>query len=351
MILRLGFAPPTLLMLIVAGLPAQADLIITPTFDPSITTDPNSAAIEGAVNDAISVFESTYSNPIDVLIYFQEGGGLGESNFEYTPFSYRTFYKDLVSTDANPDAIAGLTLNGGNGFFNPVNGTRQIDLKPANARAVGINMDPNCTPTGSSGSMTCSLATGTSAVDGIISLNTNITYPPNSNDGTTYGLVSVVEHEIDEILGLGSSLLNTSASSGAVTAVAGNPAPEDLFRYGSDGARIFSVDCASATQAFFSYSGATNLAEFNNACNNGDFGDWRSNPLPPGVSAQVQDAFAISGAQPLYGPNEMAALSAIGYTLNAPEPSTWILLSISLAALVSLRYWRFQRTMTRVSRS
>jgi hypothetical protein len=170
------------------------------------------------------------------------------------------------------------------------------------------------------------------AVDGIISLNTSITYPPQANNGSTYGLLSTTEHEIDEILGLGSSLPNTNASSGTVTSDDGNPAPEDLFRYGANGSRVFSVNCAAATTAFFSYNGTVDLTGLNNACNGADFGDWVT-----GTAAQVQDAFATPGADPAYGPNEIAAMTAIGYTLAAPEPETWILLLCPMAALVLAR--------------
>jgi hypothetical protein len=316
---------------------AQADLIIVPTFDSSITSDPNAAAIEGAIDDAIDVFESTYSTNITVPIYFQEGGGLGESNFFYYTTSYADYYAALVATDANPAAIAGLTANGGAGVDNPVTGTSDIDIKSANARAVGIDIPPGCIPTGSAGSMTCTYDSGgtnPNDVDGIISLNTSITNPPQPNNGSTYALIPVAEHEIDEILGLGSSLPNTNASSGTVTGIAGNPAPEDLFRYNASGARVFTVNCASPGSAYFSYSGATDLTQFNNACNGADFGDWAT-----GVQAQVQDAYASPGDDPAYGPNEIAAESAIGYTLatTTPEPATWMLLSCGLG-IVAFRF-------------
>src|ERR1035438_8509932 len=107
---RFRFALPAVLALIASGIPAQASLIITPTFDSSITSDPNAAAVEGTINEAISMFEATYSNPIDALIYFQEGSGLGESDFYYyTAVNYKTYYDDLVKTDANSAALAGLT--------------------------------------------------------------------------------------------------------------------------------------------------------------------------------------------------------------------------------------------------
>ncbi len=328
-----------LLASILPAVPAHANLLITPVFDSSITSDPNAAGIESTINAAISVFESTYTNPIDVLIYFQEGSALGQSSYETTAVPYQTFYNHLVTNNANPAAIAGLAANGGAGVDNPVTGTPDIDLKPANAAALGISANganmANCYLTGGSGDPEqCTIFDfgDSTPVDGIVSLNTSITYPPGSNNGSNYGLMSTAEHEIDEILGLGSALANST--SGTVNSV--DPAPEDLYRYGSNGSRIFSLSCASAATAFFSYNGSTDLAQFNNACNGADFGDWQSNPLPPGVAAQVQDAFAAPGAQPLYGANEIAALSAIGYT-TAPEPGTWILLSIALPAFMICR--------------
>jgi hypothetical protein len=323
-----------LLSSILAAIPARASLIITPIFDSSITGDPNASSIEGTIDSAISVFESTYTNPIDVTIYFQEGSALGESNYETTDISYQTFYNHLVANNANPAAIAGLPDTADN----PVNGSPSIEIKSANARAIGINVPAGCyLTTGSDVPEQCSgVDNGTSPVDGIVSLSTSTTYPGSPGSSLSYGLQSTAEHEIDEILGLGSALNNTTASSGTVDAT--NPAPEDLFRYGANGSRIFSVNCAAAATAFFSYNGSTDLAQFNNACNGADFGDWQSNPLPTGVAAQVQDAYASPGTQPLYGPNEIAALSAIGYTVAvAPEPGTWLLMSLALPAFVMIR--------------
>lgn len=334
--MRRCFALPVLLTSILAAIPAYADLIITPVFDSSISSDLNASSIEGTINSAISVFESTYTNNIDVTIYFQEGSQLGESNFETTNISYQTFYNQLVATDANPAAIAGLPDQPDN----PVNGSRSIEIKSANARAIGIDVPADCYLTvGSDVPEECTSANnGSSPVDGIISLNTSITYPPGSSNGSNYGLLSTTEHEIDEILGLGSALANTTSSSSQVNVSAANPAPEDLFRYSANGSRIFGVNCGAAATAFFSYNGSTDLAQFNNACNGGDFGDWQSSPLPNGVAAQVQDAFATPGAQPLYGPNEIAALSAIGYTVAvAPEPGTWLLMSLALPAFLIVR--------------
>src|SRR5216683_1878278 len=48
-----------------------AGLIINATFDSSIVNNPNSAAIEAMINQAIAIYESLFSDPITVLILFR----------------------------------------------------------------------------------------------------------------------------------------------------------------------------------------------------------------------------------------------------------------------------------------
>ena len=84
------------------------------------------------------------------------------------------------------------------------------------------------------------------------------------------------------------------------------------------------MTCSNVTSAYFSYTGAVDLTNFNTACNGGDWADWGGN-----ANTQVQDAFSDPGLAPLYGVNEIAAMSAIGYTVATPEPATWTLLVIS----------------------
>jgi hypothetical protein len=63
-----------------AGYRADA-LVITPTFDSSITSDPNAAAIEGVINTAINTYETDFTDPITVPITFQEmTTGFGQSS-------------------------------------------------------------------------------------------------------------------------------------------------------------------------------------------------------------------------------------------------------------------------------
>jgi hypothetical protein len=119
----------------------------------------------------------------------------------------------------------------------------------------------------------------------------------------------VTEHEIDEVLGLGSSL--PGVPNGTIF-------PEDLFRYDASGTKIRNFTTSSTATAFVSINGTTNLAQFHNKNDGADFGDWESNPLPPGVSPKVQDAFATPlPANPSLGV-ELTALDVIGYD---PNPS------------------------------
>jgi MYXO-CTERM domain-containing protein len=337
-------------------------LSINAIFDNTIMNDPNAAAIEGAIGTAIQTFETLYSNPISVSIYFQEGGGLGESNFEIFTADYTDFYEGLIANDANPDAIAALNANGGdaltNGGRNPVGNSTTIQMTAPNGRALGLDFQPSCfvTATGkgtANGNVPnqCSDPGPGTAVDGIISLNTSITDPPNNSPSSNFDLVAATEHEIGEILGLGSSLRNCDeknpsgvCQTNATLTVFNDTliragTPEDLFRWSepTGGVRTLSTNCANPTSAYFAYGPNTGeLAQFNNSCNNGDFADFQSTPLPSGTAADIQDAFLSPGAGPAYSQLNIDTMTAIGYTTFVPEPSSW-LMALPAAALLVLR--------------
>ena len=50
---------------------ATTGLTIHPTFDSSITGNPNAAAIEAMINRAIAIYESLFSDPITIQIRFR----------------------------------------------------------------------------------------------------------------------------------------------------------------------------------------------------------------------------------------------------------------------------------------
>lgn len=292
---------------------------ITPTFDGSITSDPNAVSIEAAINSAISVYENLFSNPVNVTIDFQEmSSGLGESTKNLYSISYPLFYSAYSSNAAaNNDPAAQTALSSGvvpNQTLNPVTGTSTLALSTADIRALNLS---------------CVSCPGYEGYDGVIGLNTGLTTPGSSGSNLDYYLMPVVEHEIDEVLGLGSSLAQSFQTS--------SPSVEDLFRYALNGTRSYTTD--SSALAYFSINKTTDLAQFDNQNDGGDWGDWQSNPIPGGVQPQVQDAYAQPYTDPSLGV-EITALEAIGYNLAAPEPGTLAMFGLGLIALGACVYRR-----------
>jgi hypothetical protein len=296
--------------------PAEANIVINPTFGSSISGDANAAAIEATINSAINFYESNISTNITVNIGFGKGNGLGTSLTYIATDTYSDFITQLhahSSGDAtDTTALAGLPIQSNN----PVTGTT-ITASLSNYNAIGITgfgtggVDPNGA---------CGVAGSNFAA--CILLNTALTTPGSPGSPGSFSLLAVAEHEMDEVLGLGSGL---SCFNGTCTV--GTPHPEDLFRWDGTGVRSYALNtqtsqnCTGASVANFSLNGAagTNLKQFNNCNNGGDYGDWASGVAPPAV----QDAFATAGSSPslIVTSPEVVALDAIGYNLQAvPAP-------------------------------
>jgi hypothetical protein len=295
----------TLALLGFAG-PARANLVINATFDSTITNDPNAAAIEGTINQAIQFYETSITTPITVAITYAEmSTGLGQSVTFGANINYSTYLAALVShSSGDATDVSALASLAGTGPNNPVDGNAGIRVSTANLRALGFNANP---PGGQA--------------DSTISVNTSITnYTGNPNNSPSfYSLLGVIEHETDEALGLGSGL-----DSGSTTGVID---PEDLFRYAALNGRSYNL--SSATSYFSIDSGATALVNFNQVGPPGgsDYGDWANSG-----TARVQDAFGTPGASPSLSISspEVIALDAIGYNITTtaaavPEPSPWSL--------------------------
>jgi hypothetical protein len=269
---------------------APTGLVIHPTFDATILNDPNSALIQNAINAAISAYQWQFSDPITVNIQFAKmTNGLGQSS----TFTAEIAYSDFLAALANDamttnDAIAHNYLPASNG--NPANGNPSMALTTANLRALGINVSP-----------------ANNQPDSYIALNLSImNLTRASADSSKYDLASVVQHEVDEALGLTSALngVNNGAPvpSGAARVL-------DLFRYDQNGARSFNT--ASNSQAYLSIDGGTtDLVRFNQT-QVGDFQDWWSGT---GHTPRVQDAWGTPGATPNLGV-ELVALDVCGYNL------------------------------------
>jgi hypothetical protein len=291
---------------------ARADsFTIVPIFDNSITSDPAAATIEATINQAIGVYEALFNNPVTIHITFAEmTTGLGQSSFDLYQIPYSQFLSALGNETPSPQDTIALN-NLPNTAANPVTSSTEMLIKPADAAVLGID-----------------LGLSRNASDGTVSVNTALTTPGSSGTSGSYSLLSVTEHEIDEVLGLGSTLGLT---------LPGNennmPSPEDLFRYDNSGNRSFTE--SPSALAYFSLNGTTLLTQFNNT-GMGDYGDWS-----PAGPIQVQAAAATAGTSPVLGANEITALNVIGYTENTPEPSTWWLVPGAIAMIWWVRRARY----------
>jgi hypothetical protein len=276
---------------VLAGATGAPALVITPSWDSSITSDPNAATIESTINTAIQFYEARFSDNITVTIEFEEmsiSGLEGHSQWWYYTLSYPQFRAALAksASSTNDDTALAYLPSGEN---NPVTGSGSIRVKTATLRALGFPGYTSGLPGG---------------FDGIIGLHVSqMNLSRATDDSDKYDLLSTADHEMDEVLGLGSGLDESST----------DPFPEDLFRYTALGSRTYTTN---GDDAYFSIDSANFPARFNQNTN-GDRGDWWT---AGAHTPQVQDAFLTPGAAP--NPViELVALDVIGYhLLPLPQP-------------------------------
>src|SRR5437762_2108794 len=281
-------------------------LVITPTFDSSITSNPNSAAIQSVINKAIAIFQARFKDALTATILFRYSrtapngtllsGGVSRSDFPIYSIAWSTFITALKA-DAKTanDTTANASL--------PASAlSTNIVVTSANGKAVGLG---GLTPLGM-------CANGSVAIgcpyDGIVTLNSGIslsfTRPPTSS---SYDAQRQLEHEMDEVFGLG-SFLNLGGT---------NLRPQDLFSWSAAGVRNRTL---SGARYFSINSGTTNIVNFNQtSCF--DFGDWLSSSCPQ-AHPYVQNAFVCPGqfADVTASSPEGINLDVIGYDLVIPPP-------------------------------
>src|SRR6266852_8078519 len=270
-----------------------AGLTIIPTFNANID-----AATQTVINNAIAFYQNTFTDNITVNIEFHSmSTGLGQSVFFVFNVPYTSYRTALGANATSPDDATALA-NTPSGTTNPVTASSNIQVKSPNGRALGINTPEQ--PFGGA----CPTASFTGS--GCIGLNVAL-----ANSIGPGILMTVVEHEIDEVLGLGSALQGTTTPA--------DPWTEDLFRWVSPRVRSFAANtstihpCTSTPASFFSIDGGTtNLNQFNNCNNSGDYGDWVTH-----TPSQVQDAFINGSGSPSLSVTspEVRALDVIGYTI------------------------------------
>src|SRR6266853_279059 len=158
-----------------------------------------------------------------------------------------------------------------------------------NGRSVGLNTPPAMFANGTVGNG--------GPYDGIVTLNSarpfQFTRPPN---GGSWDAQSGTEHEIDEIIGLGTHL-NSNGN---------DLRPQDLFSWSAAGIRNIT---SSGTRYFSIDGGVNDIVDFNHDPSR-DLGDWFSEPCPQ-THPYVQNSSGCAGQY-----SDISATSPEGINLD-----------------------------------
>jgi hypothetical protein len=322
--------------------PANA-MTIDAIYGSGVTAD-----MQTAFTAVINAYDAAFANDITLTIGLQgvNAGNafLGDSQAQTGAFSYLAWYSAMTAYSAS-----GLDNPTFNTAYNSLPTTSVlgtsggVTVRTANLSALGFTPDLGGTPNFNT----------LIGFDGVITINTGLALAIpqyGSLPSGSYDLISVLEHELDEVLGIGSGLTDGSYPS--------TPGAEDYFRYSAAGVRSWDP---SAPSAYFSIDGGvTNLANFNQNPA-GDYNDWasaecpNSNPLPQDAFTCPNQANDAVQQIPLLMVNsttpdpEIIALDALGYDLSdpaaltaldhsqIPEPGSLALLAPALLGLLRLR--------------
>ncbi len=284
------------------------------------------AADMNAIQSAVDFYTSNLTSTFTVTIAFgSQAGGGGTSSWFTQSATYTNYYNALVAASSgdatDTSAIASLGVPGAN---NPVTGSGNIVLTSTLASLLGLGSQASSTFNDCGGLTANACITISSAA-------------LNTGGSPEAGVGSIVQHEVDEVLGTASNLPNGGGT------VPTDPMPADLFRYSAINTRSFAlntstaVPCTGSPTAYFSVDGGgSNVATYNNCNNGGDYGDWIGTD-----GLLVQDAFGPdtqAAALDLSSP-EVTVLDAVGFDFQSavPEPSTFVLFLTGLAAVPLLR--------------
>ena len=186
-----------------------------------------------------------------------------------------------------------------------------------------------------------------------------------TQQGNQYNIYSIIEHEVDEILGTASCIGTQGSLSDTCSVTRGNGSTDagvaavDLFRYTATVSSTGAISNPSrapfptASVGYFSYTGGTTVDAFYNHTANGqdysDFNSVGSGPMSsdPSYTCQyVQDAEGCLAGSPMItndGNAEVTILDAVGFNTTAsvtPEPGTMGLFGAGLALLTAVRLRR-----------
>ena len=267
---------------------------IVPTFDSSV-----SPSQQTTIYSILQFYDQTFTNPVTINIGFSIASAsanfAGQSLSSYDEISYASYVSALNANARTTQDPVQLTASN---FLPDGNGASATNIlaTTADLRVLGF--------TGATGQLTLSGNYG-GTLDGVVSINASFFSTP------------VIEHEIDEVLGIGGSgsVLNLVQQSGPGSYL-GVYGPMDLFRYAAPYVPSFTTDPSAS--AYFSINGGqTPIVPFNQDPS-GDYGDWEASPPAP-YYVQTE---AVANGSPSVSPTspEGIALQAVGYNVagNAP---------------------------------
>jgi hypothetical protein len=324
---------------------------ITFTCDSSI--DSTVAGTCAYLNSSVAaLYSSTFTNAnASIYITYDPNAGLGQSTPGFfNEVAYGTYLTALTAT-ASSDAVDLGALAAMNALDTAAYGTGNAEITSALAGALGItqtvgNGANSVAGTTSGGAICYTPGVGT-CYNGIIDITTQahltseepgqtLYYDQNggTQDANAYDFYSVVEHELDEVLGT-SSCVDTNGSLTNDCPDSGTPSAVDLFRYQSAGNLVL---LSTTPGAYFSYDGGVTNGSptgsvYNTVANGNDYADFTANCV------NVQDGTACLGSRLDItgdGGSEINILDAVGYNQvnsNTPEPGTMALFGIGLVAL------------------
>ena len=287
-----------------AGSPASA-LTIVPTFDSSVTSNANSAAIQAAVNFVCAEYAALYDNAITIRITVVADPGTGtfggsSTNLQglYTYAQIKGFLSASGTTADDATALASL------GASDPTGGGNFL-LAFAQAKALGQR------------------AAADPATDGTFHFGAGQPFnfdPNNRAVAGKYDFCGVVEHEFSEIMGRIAGL----NKSGFPYWLA-----HDMFRYTASGVRNLSNTPPS--NVYFSINGGvTNMHGYANSV---DLDDW------DGSSNDAYMQFANASVKLPISAGDVRQMDVLGYRLTPPCPEDinhdGIINTVDLGSLLS----------------
>jgi len=329
--------------------PAHA-LLIEPSFDSTLTSQSDAAAVEAGIETAASTISNLYGNAGTVQILFeynsQVGGAETDGGYSFVSYSQYTSQLGSLSTASPQNTVLATAVK----YLGDDNTADYVLATTALLRVGQGYTGQGTTP--------CFNASGAyvsncnAIYDAVITIGNASTTSPGP--GQNSQVVSEMEHEIDEVLGgggAGSTIgenLSGNLCPHSVTCSLTAIGPTDLYRFQSSGSNCSSVTstpsyttstaavaCFSITAGQSVAGGQPYLVQMNQAGSGSDYGDF----VTPAIgNPNIQDAY-YNCCSSLYtsASPEFTMMESIGYDANLPEPSSLALITGAIGGLGWLR--------------